>query len=66
MPQLVLVKDPNKVIRSGAGLDHQSDPLVAIQQELDQYQYVSLPGLPTFTGERLSYGSTDALYHQLT
>ena len=39
-----------KTIRTGEGFDVEGDPLVALEKELEQYRFVKLPEVPTFTG----------------
>ncbi|KAK0543399.1 anthranilate synthase component 1 [Tilletia horrida] len=54
---------PYKVIRTGAGLDFEGDPLKPVEAELEPYQYVSLPGLPKFTGGGMGYISYDCVHY---
>jgi anthranilate synthase component 1 len=44
--------NPRKILRARPG---ETDPLVALQQELAQYRPVSVPGLPPFTGGAVGY-----------
>ncbi|KAK0537783.1 anthranilate synthase component 1 [Tilletia horrida] len=55
--------NPYKVIRTGKGLDAEGDPLKPVQEELDPYQYISLPGLPKFTGGGMGYISYDCVHY---
>jgi hypothetical protein len=47
------VIDPFKVIKTGPGYDITGDPLKPLEAELAAYKYVSIPEVPTFTGERV-------------
>lgn len=38
-------------MRSGAGESLQGDPLVHLERELDQYQFIEVDNSPPFTGE---------------
>ena len=44
--------NPRKILQAQPG---DSDPLVALQQELANYQPVNVPGLPPFTGGAVGY-----------
>ncbi|KAE8221220.1 hypothetical protein CF319_g5390 [Tilletia indica] len=54
---------PYKVIRTGKGLDAEGDPLKPVEAELEPYHYVSLPGLPKFTGGGMGYISYDCVHY---
>lgn len=47
--------DPYKVMRSGPSESNKGDPLSEVQSELDGHRYISLPGLPKFTGGAMGY-----------
>ncbi|RCH81466.1 hypothetical protein CU098_006480, partial [Rhizopus stolonifer] len=50
---------PYKLIKTGDNEAHQGDPLIPIQKELDSIRYVSIPGLPSFTGGAVGYVGFD-------
>ena len=45
-----LRSDPLNTIRTGEGFEVEGDPLVALEKELEQYRFVKLPDISTFTG----------------
>ncbi|KAF8319317.1 anthranilate synthase component [Clavulina sp. PMI_390] len=53
--------DPYKTIKTGSGFDVQGDPITALEKELDQYQYVKIPEIPTFTGGAIGYVAYDCV-----
>ncbi|CAD6928432.1 unnamed protein product [Tilletia controversa] len=55
--------NPYKVIRTGKGLDAEGDPLKPVEAELEPYHYVSLPGLPKFTGGGMGYIAYDCVQY---
>jgi len=55
--------DPYKIIRSGQNEELNGDPLVHIQKEMDNIKYVSLQGLPQFTGGAIGYISYDCVQY---
>lgn len=42
--------DPRKVLKTGEKLDRKGDPLIYLEQELQDYRFIELPGVPSFTG----------------
>ncbi|MCC7363571.1 MAG: anthranilate synthase component I [Dehalococcoidia bacterium] len=54
---------PYRVIRTGPGQEYEGDPLVPVQEELDRYREVRLPGLPQLTGGAIGYVAYDAVRH---
>ncbi len=65
---IILQLDPFKVIKTGPGYDITGDPLKPLEAELANYKYVSIPEVPTFTGEygfeALCYDTdTDVIIH---
>ena len=54
--------DPYKVIKTGKGQVYgEVDPLTLVQQEMDQFQLVSVPGLPKFHGGGVGYLAYDSI-----
>ncbi|MEC9308031.1 MAG: anthranilate synthase component I [Chloroflexota bacterium] len=54
--------DPYKVIKTGRGQIYgEVDPLALVQQEMDQFQLVSVPGLPKFHGGGVGYLAYDSI-----
>jgi len=54
--------DPYKVIKTGKGQVYgEVDPLILVQQEMDQFQLVSVPGLPKFHGGGVGYLAYDSI-----
>jgi anthranilate synthase component I len=51
---------PYRVMKTGPGEDIEGDPLKPIEQELDRFKTVDLPGMPTLTGGAIGYVSYDA------
>jgi anthranilate synthase component 1 len=46
-----MAPDPRKVIKTGDSTELRGDPLAYLEQELRDYQFIQLPGIPTFTGQ---------------
>jgi len=55
--------DPYKIIRSGKNEELKGDPLVHIQKEMDNIKYVSIQGLPQFTGGAIGYIAYDCVQY---
>ncbi|MBW0521930.1 hypothetical protein O181_061645 [Austropuccinia psidii MF-1] len=55
--------NPLKVLRTGETSDLQGDPLAHLENELKQYQYVQVPGIPPFTGGAVGFVSYDSVFH---
>lgn len=55
--------DPIKVIKTGPGHEITGDPMRTLEQELNNYRYVKIPEVPTFTGGAIGYVSYDAVQH---
>ncbi|ORY29172.1 ADC synthase [Naematelia encephala] len=55
--------DPLRTIRTGQGFDVEGDPLQALEKELEQYRYVKVPQVPTFTGGAVGFITYDAIAH---
>jgi anthranilate synthase component 1 len=55
--------DPFKVIRTGPREEIMGDPLIAVQRELANYEYVKIPEIPTFTGGAIGFVSYDCIQH---
>ncbi|TFK55237.1 anthranilate synthase component [Heliocybe sulcata] len=55
--------DPLKVIKTGPNEDLKGDPMVILQKELQNYKYVKLPEVPSFTGGAIGYISYDSIQH---
>ena len=55
--------DPLKVIKTGPGHETTGDPMQFLEQELNNYRYVKIPEVPTFTGGAIGYVSYDAVQH---
>ena len=54
--------EPYKVIQTGAGLPAgEVDPLILVEEEMSQYQLVSVSGLPGFHGGAVGYLAYDAI-----
>lgn len=54
---------PFKVIRTGEKYSLKGDPLLPLEQELNKYKYVPVPGIPPFTGGAIGYVSYDCVFH---
>lgn len=54
---------PSKVIRTAENYTLKGDPLHHLEKELARYQYVSVPGVPPFTGGAIGYISYDCVFH---
>jgi anthranilate synthase component 1 len=54
---------PYRIIRTGPGQEWEGDPLIPVEQELNRFRPVSVPGLPAFTGGAIGYVSYDAVRH---
>ncbi len=54
---------PYRVLKTGDGYDYSGDPLVPLQQELEQFKLVHIEGLPGLTGGAIGYVSYDAVRH---
>ncbi|KAJ3021281.1 bifunctional tryptophan synthase trp1 [Thoreauomyces humboldtii] len=52
---------PYKVIRTGEFEDVKGDPLLVVENELDDVRYVPVPGLPEFTGGAIGYMAYDCV-----
>ncbi|KAJ1958380.1 anthranilate synthase component 1, partial [Dispira parvispora] len=52
---------PYEVIRTGPQEGRECDPLVYIEEQLSEVKYVSVPGLPSFTGGAVGYISFDCI-----
>jgi len=50
-------------MRSGPSESNKGDPLSEVQSELDGHRYISLPGLPKFTGGAMGYLSYESVRH---
>lgn len=55
--------DPFKVLKTGLGHETTGDPMRVLEQELNNYRYVKIPEVPTFTGGAIGYVSYDAIQH---
>jgi len=55
--------DPFKVIKTGPGHEITGDPMQTLEQELNNYRYVKIPEVPTFTGGAIGYVSYDSIQH---
>ncbi|KAI9268707.1 anthranilate synthase component I [Sporodiniella umbellata] len=55
--------DPYKLIKTGTSEEHQGDPLIPIQKELDNVRYVQIPNLPSFTGGAVGYVGFDCFQY---
>ncbi|KAL1406099.1 anthranilate synthase component 1 [Vanrija albida] len=55
--------DPLKTVRTGEGFDVEGDPLEALEKDLDQYRYVKLDAVPTFTGGAVGFITYDSIAH---
>ena len=54
--------DPYKVVKTGAGEElGEIDPLLPIQEEMDQYQLIPVEGLPGFHGGAVGYLAYDTV-----
>ncbi|KAK9766245.1 anthranilate synthase component 1 [Basidiobolus ranarum] len=53
--------DAHKVIKTGDKEKIQGDPLVAVENELKNAKFISVPGLPSFTGGAIGYISYDCI-----
>lgn len=55
--------DPFRVLKTGPGHEIAGDPMRALEQELNNYRYIKIPEVPTFTGGAIGYVSYDAIQH---
>ncbi|KAF8344160.1 ADC synthase [Cantharellus anzutake] len=55
--------DPFKVVKTGPGYDYEGDPLTVLEKELQIYQYVKIPEIPTFTGGAIGFVSYDCVQY---
>lgn len=55
--------NPSRVLRTGENYTLKGDPLVPLEQELNQYKYIPVPGIPPFTGGAIGYVSYDCVFH---
>ncbi|KAI9296243.1 anthranilate synthase component I [Neoconidiobolus thromboides FSU 785] len=53
--------DPYKIVISGEDKEIKGDPLIEIEKYLSQYNYISVNGLPEFTGGAVGYISFDCV-----
>jgi anthranilate synthase component 1 len=54
---------PYRVLRTGDGFDYSGDPLIPLEEELNRFKAVSVPGVPAFTGGAIGYVAYDAVRH---
>ncbi|KAI9622791.1 hypothetical protein H4Q26_015075 [Puccinia striiformis f. sp. tritici PST-130] len=55
--------NPSKVLRTGENYTYRGDPLIPLEEELNKYKYVPVPGIPPFTGGAIGYVSYDCVFH---
>jgi len=55
--------NPSRVLRTGENYTLKGDPLVPLEEELNQYKYIPVPGIPPFTGGAIGYVSYDCVFH---
>ncbi|KAJ3193053.1 hypothetical protein HK101_005523 [Irineochytrium annulatum] len=53
--------NPRKVVRTGSQEPITGDPLLMVEKELNQYKFVSIPGIHHFTGGAVGYISYDCV-----
>ncbi|KAK9768126.1 anthranilate synthase component 1 [Basidiobolus ranarum] len=53
--------DAHKIIKTGDKEEIKGDPLTVVEKELKNAKYVSIPGLPSFTGGAIGYISYDCI-----
>ena len=54
---------PYRVLRTGPGEEHDGDPLVPLEEELNRFKAVPVEGVPAFTGGAIGYVAYDAVRH---
>jgi anthranilate synthase component 1 len=55
--------EPYRVLKTGPGQTCDSDPLIPLEEEMDRFKAISVPGLPAFTGGAIGYVAYDAVRH---
>ncbi|RKP27237.1 anthranilate synthase component I, N terminal region-domain-containing protein, partial [Syncephalis pseudoplumigaleata] len=55
--------DPYKILRTGPDEACHGDPLTFIERELSDIKYISVAGLPTFTGGAIGFIAYDCVQH---
>ncbi|EFP86774.2 anthranilate synthase component I [Puccinia graminis f. sp. tritici CRL 75-36-700-3] len=55
--------NPSRVLRTGENYAFKGDPLIPLEEELNKYKYVPVPGIPPFTGGAIGYVSYDCVFH---
>ncbi|CCG80633.1 putative Anthranilate synthase component I [Taphrina deformans PYCC 5710] len=53
--------DPYKVTTSGPGHGKEEDPLIGLEQDLNTYRTVAIPGVPPFSGGAIGYIAYDCV-----
>ncbi|CAI2175208.1 2917_t:CDS:2 [Funneliformis geosporum] len=53
--------DPYKILKTGENEAVTGDPLIALEKELKNIKFVSIPGIPSFTGGAIGYIAYDCV-----
>ncbi|CAG8630086.1 12400_t:CDS:2, partial [Ambispora leptoticha] len=53
--------EPYKILKTGDNEEIQGDPLIALEKELESIKFVSVPGIPAFTGGAIGYIAYDCV-----